>query len=409
MKIRSLTCFYNPTAPNAENDLEKFLKLTRMAQQRFADVGFEMQTRRLATTPFGDIFELDNPNQLLRSVQNLESLSQEAGFNFISIGPARIEQPEAYEAIPDLIRATQNVFMTGFMTQNNHVVVPAVQACAKIIAQAADISPDGFGNLRFAALAGVKSGTPFFPAAYHEGHQPAFSIAMECADAAYESFAAAPDILTGRDKMLQTLERAAETLGDIAQDLSREFNIPFLGFDFSLAPFPQDNCTLGGAMEQIGIPRIGQFGSISAAAILADALDKGNWPHIGYNGMMMPVLEDAVLAERSQPGQLSVKDLLLYSAVCGTGLDTVPLPGDITEGQIAAILMDVATMSVRLAKPLTARLMPIPGKKAGEATEFNFEYFANGYVMPLDAQPLNSPLLHPKGYDLNPKHSYGRS
>jgi hypothetical protein len=102
---------------------------------------------------------------------------------------------------------------------------------------------------------------------------------------------------------------------------------------------------------------------------------------------MLPVLEDAVLAQRLGQGLLSVQDLLLYSAVCGTGLDTIPLPGDVSPEQLSAVLLDLAALALRLDKPLTARLMPIPGKRAGEPTEFDFPYFANSRILGLRAGP----------------------
>jgi len=93
------------------------------------------------------------------------------------------------------------------------------------------------------------------------------------------------------------------------------------------------------------------------------------------------VLEDATLAERTNDGLFTVNDLLLYSAVCGTGLDTVPLPGEVTEEELAGILLDMAALALRLDKPLTARLMPVPGAQAGDLTTFDFDYFANGRVL----------------------------
>ncbi len=78
----------------------------------------------------------------------------------------------------------------------------------------------------------------------------------------------------------------------------------------------------------------------------------------------------------------------MYSAVCGSGLDTIPVPGSVSVNQISAVLLDIAALALRQHKPLTARIMPIPGKQAGDATEFNFEYFANSTVMALDAAPL---------------------
>jgi uncharacterized protein (UPF0210 family) len=107
---------------------------------------------------------------------------------------------------------------------------------------------------------------------------------------------------------------------------------------------------------------------------------------------MMPVLEDATLAKRAADGTLSVKDVLLYSAVCGTGLDTIPLPGDTTVDQIIPLLLDLSALALRLDKPLTARLMPVPNKKAGDPTNFDFGFFANSKVMALGAEPLSFPM-----------------
>jgi uncharacterized protein (UPF0210 family) len=121
-------------------------------------------------------------------------------------------------------------------------------------------------------------------------------------------------------------------------------------------------------------------------------VDRANFPHSGFSGFMQPVLEDSVLAQRAAEGTLTIKDLLLYSAVCGTGLDTVPLPGDTSAEQLAALLLDLSALALRLEKPLTARLMPVPGKKAGDSTGFDFAYFANGKVMQLEAQKLESVL-----------------
>ena len=96
---------------------------------------------------------------------------------------------------------------------------------------------------------------------------------------------------------------------------------------------------------------------------------------------MLPVMEDSGLAKRNQQGNISLTKLLSYSSVCGTGLDTIPLPGDISFETLYGILLDVSSLSIKLNKPLSARLMPIPGKKAGDLTEFDFNYFENTSVM----------------------------
>jgi len=188
------------------------------------------------------------------------------------------------------------------------------------------------------------------------------------------------------------LEHHGRELNVIACVEARKNSMPFGGIDFSLAPFPDEAISLGLALERLGVSATGMHGSLAAAAIITDTLDRARFPRAGFSGLMLPVLEDVLLARRAGEGSLTVMDLLLLSAVCGTGLDTIPLPGDTTTDQLAAILLDVACLGQRLDKPLTARLMPIPGKKAGEMTSFDFPYFANSRIMAVRAERLSGYL-----------------
>ncbi len=118
---------------------------------------------------------------------------------------------------------------------------------------------------------------------------------------------------------------------------------------------------------------------------------------------MFPVLEDSVLAQRVSDGDLTWKDLLLYSCVCGTGLDTIPLAGNISVDQLTSILTEVAALAVRLHKPLTARLMPIPGKNVWDPTSFTFEYFANSRVMDIRSEGFSSSMANSKELPVIPR------
>ena len=92
---------------------------------------------------------------------------------------------------------------------------------------------------------------------------------------------------------------------------------------------------------------------------------------MGDSGLMVSLLEDKALAKRWAESTYNVDSLLAYSAVCGTGLDTVPLPGDISIEQIERILSDVASVAVKWNKPLSARLLPVNGKKPRNHTDFD--------------------------------------
>jgi uncharacterized protein (UPF0210 family) len=92
---------------------------------------------------------------------------------------------------------------------------------------------------------------------------------------------------------------------------------------------------------------------------------------------MVPVMEDKLLAQRWAESTYNVDSLLAYSAVCGTGLDTIPLPGDISIEQMERIFGDVASLATKWNKPLSARLQPIQAKKAGDRTDFQDPYLFN--------------------------------
>ncbi len=390
MKIRSITCFCNPNDPDFPEMMDNLARMQEFCRNEFKKIGWEVQTARLATIPFG---QYTTPITIVPLIIDLEKLATQKGFEYLSVGPARLTQPEEYSAVPEILAATQNVFCSGFLTHHHRgISTKAAQACAKIITDSATITPDGFTNLRFCAISHVKPFTPFFPASYSYGGQPAFALAIQCADAALDAFENAKDTSEGVQKLVNALDSAAETLFPILKKAEMQFHVPFKGFDFSLAPFPEDWCSLGKAFEKLGVPMIGYMGSLTAAAILADALDRGSWRRTGYNGLMLPVLEDSTLAARSQNGSFTVKDLLLYSAVCGTGLDTVPLPGDISAEMIAPLLLDISALSLRLNKPLTARLMPVPGLKSGDKTVFDFGFFKNGRIMDFPAAALTNPM-----------------
>jgi uncharacterized protein (UPF0210 family) len=393
MKIRSITYFCIPSWPLEVKVLQEAGTFLAEAKGAFTAAGYEVQTLRLATIPFPHLL---GPNKLAEAPQLAKMLgaaSQATGIEYASLGPALPEVPESYLVIPEALTAAQNVFFSGVMADSRSgISLPAVRACADVIVKCASLTPDGFANLRFAALANVPPGAPFFPAAYHAVNAPAFALATEAADLAVEAFSGAKTITEGRQALVAALETHAHKLVAVADLLKYRYSLHFGGIDFSLAPFPEEARSLGAAFERMGVPRLGLHGSLAAAAILTEAIACARFPHVGFSGLFLPVLEDSVLSKRAADGTLTVKDLLLYSAVCGTGLDTVPLPGDTAPEQIAALLLDLAALALRLDKPLTARLMPIPGKQAGEATGFDFAYFANSRVMRLDAEALGNAL-----------------
>lgn len=403
MKIRALTGFLDPGWPldrEGVADVAGGLAAVKMSLER---VGQVVQTLRIATPPCSEMEKPVPPQDRPKLAGQLEAECFIHGLDYASIGPALPGEPEGYEVIPEVLGSTESIFASGMIAdQEFGVSLDAVQACARVIASASSISADGFANLRFAALANVPPGSAYFPAAYHRGGTPALAVATEAADLAVEALQDAPSLEVARQRMVNLFENHARSLSSVLQRVAPDHGLRFIGVDFSLAPFPESLSSVGTALEALGLPALGLAGSAAAVAFLAECLDQAQFERTGFCGIMLPVLEDVVLAQRATEGLVSVTDLLMYSTLCGTGLDTVPLPGEATAAQMAAVLMDLGALALRLNKPLTARLMPIPGKSAGDEIAFDFPYFAQSRVVALEAKPLGGLLGGSGTLDIGP-------
>lgn len=402
MKIRSITYFQDLGWPLDPKRIQQCREFLNIARRRFEEGGYEVQTTRLATSPFPLLLEDSSAQEVVNYAKSIEEILAHGAPDYASIGPALPDNPSRFEILPEILANTQSVFVAGVISSPEFGISPqAIRQSASVIKRNALISDDGFANLRFAALANVQPGGPFLPAAYHRfGGLPRFAIATEAADLAVRAIQESGSLQSARDRLVDLVEQEAANLSDLGTQLAVENKVDFAGIDFSLAPYPRQEQSIGTAIELLGVPGIGYHGSLAAVAILAEALDRAHYPRVGFSGVMLPLLEDTVLAQRAIEETLDINNLLLYSAVCGTGIDTVPLPGDISEEKIYALLLDLAVLAERLDKSLTARLMPVPGKKVGDRTDFHFEYFENSKVMDIKAKPISGFLAADQPYKL---------
>jgi uncharacterized protein (UPF0210 family) len=147
-------------------------------------------------------------------------------------------------------------------------------------------------------------------------------------------------------------------------------------------PAPLGDASIGDAIERYTGSKFGTNGTMTAALAITSAVKAVKVKQVGYSGLMLPVMEDKRLAQRWAENSYEIDSLLAYSAVCGTGLDTVPLPGDISEERLVKIFGDVAALAWKWHKPLSARLQPVKDKKAGDKTDFDSPYLFNTTLHP---------------------------
>jgi len=405
MKIRAITGFIDPGWPVDADLVAKTARCLKDCRAALQDAGLEVQTLRMATPPPSEMTSPVSPTNRPVFARQLEAEIFKQGIDYAAIGPVLPNEPEGFRVLPQVLDAADTVFTSGLYADPAvGLSLTAARACAQAIHEISLIRDDGFGNLRFAALVNVPAGVPFFPASYHRGGPPALAIATESADLAVSVIRDASSLHTAKKNLVAAIETNAGNLSRVSESVASDHNFRFLGVDFSFAPFPEDQRSIGTALEAFGVAAFGQSGSAAAAAFLTDCLDRANFERVGFCGLFMPVLEDTVLAARAREGVLTISDLLLYSTLCGTGLDTIPLPGDASVEALTALLIDLGAIGLRHAKPLTARLMPIPGKVAGDNVHFDFPYFADSQVLQLPDAPLTGLLKSSDALDIDPRN-----
>jgi uncharacterized protein (UPF0210 family) len=369
MNIRTIT------VGARESDVPRAARAAHMARKQLESAGYVVQTTRLALTTSG----FNECADFATVAQGAEALALEAGFDYVSLG--RVE-PERLASVPEALAATENVFVSARIAGRDGGLDPAaISGAAAVIRALAQHTPQGFGNLRFAAAACVAPGSPFFPASYHSAGEPWLAIGPEAAALAVAATQPSAEPGTPAQRLTVLIEQHDAAIRTALATFEKETEVYLAGCDWSLAPHPDPACSIGAAIEALsGVP-FGAWGTLAAVRQLTESIRQARVIQIGFSGVMLPVLEDAVLAQRNTEGRFSLRDVLAFSAVCGTGLDTIPLAGDLTPQQIAAILAEVAALAGMYRKPLTARLMPIPGLQAGNMTAFDFPYFVNTRVL----------------------------
>jgi uncharacterized protein (UPF0210 family) len=384
MKVRAITIGIDPGIPLHASSIAAAGRFAARFRAECEAIAIPVQTVRVATPPFPSYLHGQSEAAVQRYVKELQDCCQAHGMEYCSIGPVnpqREEEQRLFAMLPTLIAETQTIFASVVLAASGQPLhVSTGQAIAQAIHTIAQSTDEGFGNLRFAAVVNCGPHIPFFPAAYHAG-EAAISLALEAADIV--AAVAQPDRELGdfRTALVAEFERQVLPLQQLAQRLEGQ-GFVFRGIDISPAPGP--GASIAYAMERCGLGRFGEPGTLAVAAQITAALKATSLHTCGYCGLMLPVLEDVGLAERNDQGLLRLSTLLSYSAVCGTGLDTIPVAGDVSIEKLTALLVDVAALGWKLRKPLSARLLPIPGKQAGDKTNFDFAYFVNTRVMDIE-------------------------
>jgi hypothetical protein len=383
-KVRAITGFIRLDRDNYQKQIADVLAVLRRAKSEFETSGYEVETLRVTTQPLADLVAGMPEDQALAFLKQLDDLSVKE--NFIpNVGPAMLhdsDDPAAMHLLERALSTLPNIEANTIIADETGIHWKTIHRTAELVKYVSEHSPRSQGTFNFTATAMLKPYSPFFPGSYHTGAGKQFAIGFEGANVVRDVFvkdkgnydAALADLTAA-------LTKHASVADAVGKKVAVETGWTFLGVDPT--PAPLGDVSIGAAIEAYTGAKFGSSGTLTAARIITAAVKAVPVTQVGYSGLMVPVMEDKLLAQRWAESTYNIDSLLAYSAVCGTGLDTVPLPGEISVEQMERIFSDVASLATKWNKPLSARLQPVPGAKPGDRTEFQDPYLFNTIVHPL--------------------------
>jgi uncharacterized protein (UPF0210 family) len=273
----------------------------------------------------------------------------------------------------------------------------AVWAMAQAIVRAASLTADkdGLACAKLCVFANIPPDIPFMAGAYMGIGEPDAVINVGVSGpgvvkrAIDRALAVDPLMDLGRiSELIKRTSYKVTRVGElIGREVAQQLQIPFGVVDLSLAPTPNVGDSVGEIFQSLGLLSIGVPGSTAALALLNDAVKKGgafaSCNVGGLSGAFIPVSEDLNISEAARKGHLGLEKLEAMTSVCSVGLDMVAIPGDTSVDTLAGIIADEMAIGVINKKTTACRLIPVPGKAAGEHAYFG-GLLGESVIMPVN-------------------------
>ena len=353
--------------------------------------GIPVVNKRIAVSPIAAVAGPFSSSQMIEIAGVLNRAAAEVDVDFIGGFTALVEKGIAkgdralIDAIPEALAGTERVCASvNVASTRAGINMDAVYLMGQKISRAAGLSADkdGIACAKLCVFANIPQDIPFMAGAYLGiGEADAVinvgvsgpGVVKKAVDRA---LAADPRMDLGQiSELIKHTAYKVTRVGElIGREVADKLNIRFGVADLSLAPTPHVGDSVGEIFQSLGLLSIGVPGTTAALALINDAVKKGGAfasSHVGgLSGAFVPVSEDLNISESAKNGHLSIEKLEAITSVCSVGLDMVAIPGDTTEETIAAIIADEMAIGVMNKKTTATRIIPVPGKKAGDSAYF---------------------------------------
>jgi uncharacterized protein (UPF0210 family) len=368
--------------------------------------GIPIVNRRIAVSPVASVAAAHTAEGYLALARTLDEVAAEVEVDLVGGFSALVQKGwtegdrRLIATLPEVLSTTQRVCSSvNVGTTAAGINMDAILALGHVLKETAERTRehDGFGCAKLVIFANAPSDNPFMAGAFHGAGEP---------DCVINIGVSGPGVVKAAVEDLMAHAPARPTLGEVAEEIkSTAFRVTRVGeligrevaarlgvafgiVDLSLAPTPQVGDSVGEILQAMGVLKIGAPGSTAALALLNDAVKKGgsfaSSSVGGLSGAFVAVSEDAALAEAVASGHLTLAKLEAMTAVCSVGLDMIAVPGETDAETLAALIADEVAIGVINHKTTAVRVIPVPGKGAGDRAVFG-GLFGETAILPIHA------------------------
>jgi uncharacterized protein (UPF0210 family) len=351
------------------------------------EYGIPIINKRIAVTPIALVAASCDDSDFTPFAQTLDEAAIELGVDFVGGFSALVQKgfsggdERLIRSLPMALSRTGRVCASiNVAASKSGINMDAVRLMGGIIKEVAEKTAhaDGIGCAKLVVFCNAPEDNPFMAGAFH-----GIGEAESCLNVGVSGpgvVKAALESLRGAsfDELADTIKKTAFKITRMGQlvgmEAARRLNVPFGILDLSLAPTPEVGDSVARILEEMGLEAAGTHGTTAALAMLTDMIKKGGImasTHVGgFSGAFIPVSEDEGMVAAVRSGAISLDKLEAMTSVCSVGLDMIALPGDTSAATISAIIADEMAIGMVNNKTTAVRIIPVPGKKAGDWAEF---------------------------------------
>jgi uncharacterized protein (UPF0210 family) len=383
-------CIDNDFGRFADNVYQKIrrhsLRLVNEADSLEVKYGIPIVNKRISVTPISLIMETHCSKQkFVEMAKTLDRAAKDGGIDFIGGFGAFVQKGLTdsdrvlIESLPDVFASSDRV--CSFLNVGTNVAgmnLDALNMLGLMLKETASKTRDAVGCAKFVAFANAPEDNPFMAGAYHGIGEPDMSLNIGVSGPGVVHSVVEKnrdcDLTQLSEIIKRTVFKVTRSGELIGRELANNLDVPFGIVDISLAPTTAQGDSVANIIEAFGIESVGAHGTTMALALLMDAVKKGGAMASGnvggLSGTFIPVSEDSGMIEAVKKGALDLNKLEALTSVCSVGLDMFAIPGDTPAETISAIIADELAIGVINNKTTAVRVIPVPGKKAGESVDF---------------------------------------